>query len=117
MDNFDQIQHISKRTNRIIEEFNESMKKSSPKKPRVNAAMKHQRDMPKAVPPLNKPLISKFMKAKELDTKINLLRKAGKSPRDFVDLLDEFQRNSTEIEIESRTPTINGANHDKDNKG
>ena len=98
MDNFDQIQHISKRTNKIIEEFNESMKKSSPKKPRVNAAMKHQRDMPKAVPPLNKPLISKFMKAKELDTKINLLRKAGKSPRDFVDLLDDFQKISVDLE-------------------
>ena len=98
MDNFDQIQHISKRTNKIIEEFNKSMKKSPPKKPRVHAAMKHQREMPRAVSPLNKPLISKFMKAKELDTKINLLRKAGKSPRDFVDLLDEFQKISVDLE-------------------
>ena len=98
MDNFDQIQHISRRTNKIIEEFNESMKKSPPKKPRVHAAMKHQREMPRAVSPLNKPLISKFMKAKELDTKINLLRKAGKSPRDFVDLLDEFQKISVDLE-------------------
>ena len=113
MDNFDQIQHISRRTNKIIEEFNESMKKSPPKKPRVHAAMKHQREMPKAVSPLNKPLISKFMKAKELDTKINLLRKAGKSPRDFVDLLDEFQRNSTEIEIKSKTPTTKGSKDGK----
>ena len=44
------------------------------------------------------PMMKKFMKAKELDTKINLLRKAGKSPRDFVDLLDEFQKISVDLE-------------------
>jgi len=37
------------------------------------------------------------MKAKELDTKINMMRKQGKKPEEFIDLLDEFQKNSTDI--------------------
>ena len=44
------------------------------------------------------PMMKKIMKAKELDTKIKMMRKEGKSPRDFVDLLDEFQKNSMDLE-------------------
>jgi len=44
------------------------------------------------------PMLKKIMKAKELDTKIRVMRKEGKSPRDFVDLLDEFQKNSMDLE-------------------
>jgi|TARA_A100000172_G_scaffold79305_2_gene66104 hypothetical protein len=66
--------------------------------------------------PLNKPVLKTLMKAKELDTKINLLRSQGKSPRDFVDLLDEFQRNSTQLEVESSSPITKGSNNES-NKG
>jgi hypothetical protein len=44
------------------------------------------------------PMLKKIMKAKELDTKIRMMRKEGKAPRDFVDLLDEFQKNSMDLE-------------------
>ena len=52
------------------------------------------------------------MKAKELDTKISMLKQQGKRPRDYVDLLDEFHSNSQRIEIESTTPT-KGSKDDK----
>ena len=44
------------------------------------------------------PMMKKIMRAKELDTKIRVMREQGKSPRDFVDLLDEFQKNSMDLE-------------------
>ena len=44
------------------------------------------------------PLMKKIMKAKELDTKIKIMRDQGKKATEFVDLLDEFQKNSMEIE-------------------
>ncbi len=60
----------------------------------------------------NSPLMKTIMKAKELDTKISMLKQQGKRPRDYVDLLDEFHSNSQRIEIESTTPT-KGSKDDK----
>ena len=44
------------------------------------------------------PLMKKIMKAKELDTKIKIMRDQGKKATEFVDLLDEFQKNSMDLE-------------------
>ena len=49
-------------------------------------------------PTSSTPLMKKIMRAKELDTKIKLMRNQGKKPTEFVDLLDEFQKNSMELE-------------------
>ena len=82
----------------------ERMNRPTPKKPIVKPkhlakVMPKKQQTPKIADLAPKsPMTKKIMKAKELDTKIKMMRKEGKSPRDFVDLLDEFQRNSMDFE-------------------
>ena len=57
-------------------------------KPAKKAAPKNQSQRAEIIP---RP------KKKELDTKINMMRQQGKKPEEFIDLLDEFQKNSTDI--------------------
>ena len=77
--------------------------KETPKKPVVKKhkpiAQPQQRQHKKIADLAPKsPMMKKIMRAKELDTKIRVMREQGKSPRDFVDLLDEFQKNSMDLE-------------------
>ena len=67
-------------------------------KPTKKVAPKKQSQRAEITPrPKNTELLGTLMKAKELDTKINMMRKQGKKPEEFIDLLDEFQKNSTDI--------------------
>ena len=77
----------------LYDSLSKPAKKVLPKKPPQRAEIKPR--------PTNTEFLGTLMKAKELDTKINMMRKQGKKPEEFVDLLDEFQKNSTEITIKS----------------
>ena len=77
----------------LYDSLSKPAKKVLPKKPLQRAEIKPR--------PTNTEFLGTLMKAKELDTKINMMRKQGKKPEEFVDLLDEFQKNSTEITIKS----------------
>ena len=98
---FDEYKTISESVNRHLRDISKGTKNT--KKPTIQN--KPQRPMP-ARKPVKKivdlapktPLMKKIMRAKELDTKIKLMRNQGKKPTEFVDLLDEFQKNSMELE-------------------
>jgi len=90
-----------------------SFTRSSEKnKPLYKPTPPKKRPTPQPKVNTNSPLMKTIMKAKELDTKISMLKQQGKRPRDYVDLLDEFHSNSQRIEIESTTPT-KGSKDDK----
>ena len=98
---FDEYKTISESVNRHLSDISKVTKNT--KKPTIQN--KPQRPM-QARKPVKKivdlapktPLMKKIMRAKELDTKIKLMRNQGKKPTEFVDLLDEFQKNSMELE-------------------
>ena len=98
---FDEYKTISESVNRHLRDISKVTKNT--KKPTIQN--KPQQSMP-ARKPVKKivdlapktPLMKKIMRAKELDTKIKLMRNQGKKPTEFVDLLDEFQKNSMELE-------------------
>ena len=98
---FDEYKTISESVNRHLRDISKVTKNT--KKPTIQN--KPQRPKP-ARKPVKKivdlapktPLMKKIMRAKELDTKIKLMRNQGKKPTEFVDLLDEFQKNSMELE-------------------
>ena len=98
---FNQYKAISENVNKSLTDI--AKVRRNTKKPIINN--KPQRPMP-ARKPVKKivdlapktPLMKKIMRAKELDTKIKLMRNQGKKPTEFVDLLDEFQKNSMELE-------------------
>jgi len=77
----------------LYDSLSKPAKKVLPKKPLQRAEIKPR--------PTNTEFLGTLMKAKELDTKINMMRQQGKKPEEFIDLLDEFQKNSTEITIKS----------------
>jgi hypothetical protein len=99
---FDQYRLISNNVNNHLHNLAKQHKK-----PGIKAGIKNkpQRPLP-AQKPVKKivnlepqtPLMKKIMRGKELDTKIKVLRSQGKKPSEFVDLLDEFQKNSMDLE-------------------
>ena len=99
---FDEYKTISESVNRHLSDISKVTKNT--RKP-LRSTIKPQRPMP-ARKPVKKivdlapktPLMKKIMRAKELDTQIKIMRNQGKKPTEFVDLLDEFQKNSMDLE-------------------
>ena len=56
-----------------------------------------QRTQPVLAPPPSK-MMKNIMKAKELDTLIEAKRKRGERDNEFFELLDQFQKNSKNLE-------------------
>ena len=65
--------------------------------PTKKKLIEKQRTRPVLAPPPSK-LMKNIMKAKELDTLIEAKRKRGERDNEFFELLDQFQKNSKDLE-------------------
>ncbi len=72
---------------------------SKPKRPlpTKKRVIEKQHTRPLIAPPSSK-MMQQIMKAKELDTLIEAKRKRGERDNEFFELLDQFQKNSKDLE-------------------
>ena len=70
--------------------------KSKPK-PIKKKVVQKQQTRPVLAPPPSR-MMKNIMKAKELDTLIEAKRKRGERDNEFFELLDQFQKNSKDLE-------------------
>ena len=91
-------------TNSNLEGLYKNIKKKKPVKyyPRTPEEDKLR---PAASTTTASPLMQRLMKAKEIDTKLVEKKKRKEKDGEYFALLEEFQTNSKNIEIESTTPT------------
>jgi hypothetical protein len=65
--------------------------------PTKKRVIEKQQTRPLIAPPSSK-MMQQIMKAKELDTLIEAKRKRGERDNEFFELLDQFQKNSKDLE-------------------